>query len=144
LSFAYFDTSAAVKRYVEERGALQVRRLLRRYDFLSSTITPLEVVSALCRRRIDGDLTDTQFLACSRRLQTDRARWELIEPGTTVFNRAEDILRGGARLRTLDAIHLGSLTASQAAFGSRIPLVTADARQRDAAERLRLEVLWVG
>ena len=47
MTFAYFDTSAVVKRYVLEPGSLQVRRLLRQHDFLSSAITPLEILSAL-------------------------------------------------------------------------------------------------
>ena len=46
--------------------------------------------------------------------------------------------------KTLDALHLGSALAFQAATGSRIPFITADIRQRDAARRLDLTVVWIG
>ncbi len=76
-TWAYFDTSALVKRYVSEAGSLQVRKLLRRHDFLSSTITPVELLSGLARRRLAGDLSGEIFTALLRRIQRDRTRWEL-------------------------------------------------------------------
>jgi hypothetical protein len=36
------------------------------------------------------------------------------------------------------------LTTFQAAAGIRVPLITADGRQRDAATHLGLDVVWVG
>ncbi|PTL35822.1 hypothetical protein CLG94_08695 [Candidatus Methylomirabilis limnetica] len=46
--------------------------------------------------------------------------------------------------KTLDALHLGSARPFQAVTGSRIPFITADIRQRDAARRLDLTVVWIG
>ncbi len=77
MTFAYFDTSALVKRYVRERGSAQVGSLLRRHDLLSSAITPVEVVSALSRKRRDGDLSEEGFLATLSRVQSDRVRWRV-------------------------------------------------------------------
>jgi predicted nucleic acid-binding protein len=60
-----------------------------------------------------------------------------------VLSRAEALVSGSS-LRTLDAIHVASALLYQR--GSRRPflLVTADARQRDAARQLVLTVTWVG
>jgi predicted nucleic acid-binding protein len=143
-TWAYFDTSALVKRYIRESGSVQVRALLRRHDFLSSAVTPLEVMSALCRRRRDGDLSDDNFVVLVRRVQDDRTRWELVEVGSTVLSRAEEVIQGRVPIRALDAIHLASLVTFQAASGTRIPFVTGDDRQREAAGHIGLDVVWVG
>lgn len=144
MTFAYFDTSALVKRYVSEPGSFQVRALLRRHDFLSSAITPVEVMSAFCRRKQNGDLSEEKFTAVLRRVRNDRMRWELVEVGAMVLSRAEEIVQGSARIRALDAIHVASLVTFQVASGIRIPFITGDGRQRDAAEHMNLDVVWVG
>lgn len=144
MTFAYFDTSALVKRYVRERGSAQVGSLLGRHDLLSSAITPVEVISALSRKKRDGNLSEENFLATLSRVQSDRVRWELVEVGGPVLNRAEEIVQGTAPIRALDAIHVASLITFQSAAGIRVPFITGDARQRDAAERMKLDVVWVG
>jgi len=47
-------------------------------------------------------------------------------------------------LRSLDAIHLASLLTFQTASATRIPFVTGDDRQRQAAAQIGLDVVWVG
>jgi len=143
---AYFDTSVLVKRYTRERASARARTLLRGYRFLSSAIAPVEAVSALYRRRAAGDLAEGDFTAIMSRFAKDQAYWELIEVSATVLNQAEDLIaRTG--VRTLDAVHLASAVVFANAAGvplGRIPFVTADAQQRDAAAHLGLEVRWVG
>lgn len=144
MTFAYFDTSALIKRYVSEKGSARVVSLLRRHDLLSSAITPVEVMSALCRRKRNGELSDEDFAATLSRVQGERTRWELIELGRTVLSRAEEIAQGIVPMRSLDATHVASLVTFQAASGTRIPFVTGDDRQREAATSIGLEVVWVG
>ena len=144
MSFAYFDTSVVVKRYISESGSLRVRALLRRHDFLSSAITPVEVMSALCRRKQSGDVSEENFSKLLHRLQNDRIQWELVEAGAMVLSRAEEILQRTVSLRALDAIHIASFVTFQATSGIRIPFITSDIRQRDGVERMGLDVVWVG
>jgi uncharacterized protein len=139
---AYFDTSVLVKRYVKERGSTATRKLLQRYRFLSSAVAPVEVLSALSRRRTAGELTQRDFLAIKSRLHKDRAYWELVEVGPIVLSQAEELVQR-AGLRTLDALHVASALTFQAASGLTIPFVTADVRQRDAAESLALKLIWI-
>lgn len=141
--WAYFDTSAVVKRYVREEGGARARALLRRYRFVSSAIAPVEAVSALCRRRADGELADRHFAAVLARLREDRAYWELVEVSSLVLARAEELV-AGTGLRTLDAIHVASALLFAAASGGRLPFVTADVKQREAAGVSALDVVWVG
>jgi predicted nucleic acid-binding protein len=119
--------------------------MLDRHDFLSSVITPVEVSSALSRKRRDGNLSEENFAAALSRIESERARWELIEVAESVLNRAQEIIQGGVvPVRTLDAIHIASLVTFEAAAGMRIPFITGDGRQRDAASRMKLHVVWVG
>lgn len=142
-AWAYFDTSAVVKRYVREEGGARARALLRRYRFVSSAVAPVEAVSALCRRRAAGELADAHLAAVIARMRADRAYWELVEVSPLVLARAEELVERTA-LRSLDAIHMASALLFQAAGGARLPFVTADVRQREAAGALALDVVWVG
>ena len=142
LVWAYFDTSALVKRYVKEEGSPRVRVLFKRYRFLSSAITPLELVSALCRRRATGELAEKDYRAILSRMEEDRAYWELIEVSPRVLERAEELIQQTA-LRTLDAIHIASALMFQSAFGIRVPFITGDARQSETANQLAMHVVEV-
>jgi predicted nucleic acid-binding protein len=144
VTFAYFDTSALIKRYVREQGSARVMSLLSRHGLLSSAITPVEILSALCRRRHNGDLSEEDFAATLGRVQSERVRWELVEVGETVLSGAEKIVQETVPMRALDAVHVASLMAFHAASSMQIAFVTGDARQRDAANHLGLDVIWVG
>jgi uncharacterized protein len=144
VTFAYFDTSALLKRYIREPGSAQVASLLRRHDLLSSAITPVEILSALWRRKRSGDLSEENFSATLSRVQSDRTRWELIEVSATVLSRAEGFVQVVVPVRALDAIHVASLMVFHAASSVQIQFVTGDGRQRDAATNLGLDVVWVG
>jgi uncharacterized protein len=144
VTFAYFDTSALVKRYIRERGSAQVLSLMHGHDLLTSAITPVEVLSALGRRKRVGDLSEENFSTTLSRVSTERVRWELVEVSETVLSRAEEIVQGTVPMRTLDAIHIASLMMFQLAAAMRIPFVTADERQHEAGARVELDVIWVG
>lgn len=140
--WAYFDTSALVKRYVREAGSVRARALLRRHRLVTSTITPVELVSALCRRQAEGDLADVHFRAIRARIGLDRAHWELVELVPTVLDAAEAMVERHG-LRTLDAIHLAAATTFRVATGISPAFITADERQREAGEREGFAVDWV-
>lgn len=141
--WAYFDTSVLVKRYVREDGMVLARALLRRYRLLSSAIAPVELRSALCRRRADGDLAEGHFTAILSRIRQDRAHWELVELSPTVLGHAEELIQRSG-IRTVDALHLASALTFRSLTGIRLAFITADDRQRQAAEREALAVEWVG
>jgi predicted nucleic acid-binding protein len=141
--WAYFDTSVLVKRYVREQGSPRARFLLRRHRFLSSAVAPVEVVSALCRRRAAGELTQQNFAAILTRIREDRAYWQLVEVSPLVLAQAEELVQR-APVTTLDAIHVASAIAFRTASGIRIPFITGDARQQDVAGQAALDVVWVG
>lgn len=142
LPWAYFDTSALAKRYVREKGTIEVRRLLRKYRILSSSVMPIELLSALTRRHGQKELSGPDYTAILSRMKQDRAFWELIELTPAVLARAEEtVLR--LKVRTLDAIHVASAAMFRDSTGRSLPFITSDERQVAAAEECGLEVIRV-
>lgn len=142
--WAYFDTSALVKRYIEEAGRREVLQILRRYDLVTSAILPVELRSALRRRVTDATLHAPRGPAVLQRVAADRAYWTLVEIGTEVLDAAETLVATHP-LRTLDAIHV----ASAHLFAARVTapeliFVSADARQIQAAAAVGMTIKHIG
>ncbi len=58
----FFDSSALVKRYVQEQGTELVLQFANRADWLIvSHLTVIEVTSAVVRRNRSGGMTDEQL-----------------------------------------------------------------------------------
>lgn len=140
---AYFDTSVLVKQYVDEPGAAAARQQFRRHRIVSSVIAPIEILSALSRRQAMAQLTAPSFSRIVNDLRVDRAHWELLGVNESVLSRAEALLPA-TRLRALDALHVASAQLAATMAGTPFPFITADTRQRAAAEQLGLDVIWVG
>ena len=105
--WAYFDTSALVKRYVDEPGRREVQQLLRRHECVTSAISSVELRSALRRRVTEGSLDGSRMPEILRRVVADRAYWTVVEVGTEVLSGAETLVSIHP-VRTLDAIHVAS------------------------------------
>jgi predicted nucleic acid-binding protein len=140
---AYFDTSVLVKQYVEEAGSAGARRLFLRFQVVSSALTPVEMMSALARRRAARETPPSHVERALTQIRVEQGHWRLIQIDSLVLGRAEALVRDHA-LRTLDAIHVASALVYGDALGVRLPFVTADERQRDVAARLALDVMRVG
>jgi predicted nucleic acid-binding protein len=144
VAWAYFDTSALVKRYVNEPGRREVLQLLRRHDIVTSAILPVEVRSALRRRASEGTLDPARVAEILRRVASDRAYWTLVEVGSEVLAAAEALV-GTHPLCTLDAIHV----ASAQLFRNHLPtkeliFASADGRQSATAAALGMTVRHIG
>ncbi len=140
---AYFDTSVLVKNYVQEAGSARAGELLRSHTLLSSSIAPVELISALMRRKSRRELRADAVAGILARVRHDRAYWQLVDVGAPVLSQAQEIIQT-VQMRTLDAVHIASLLTFQAVSGIRVPFITGDGRQRDAAKQMKLEVIWVG
>jgi predicted nucleic acid-binding protein len=136
--WAYFDTSALVKRYVDEPGRREVQQLLRRHDCVTSAILPVELRSALRRRVAERTLDSSHVSEILKRVAADRAYWTVIEVGTGVLRGAEALVSVHP-LRTLDAIHVASahLFAARLSIADLI-FVSADKRQTEVAGAIGL------
>jgi uncharacterized protein len=134
---AYFvDSSALVKRYVQEVGTAWVRGLTHRRtgnQIHLARITIVEVTSAVARRRGGRTITAAQASSILSRFRKHVAgRYTILEitpallaDATTLANRHE--------LRAYDAVQLATVRELNRISQGGIVLVSADKDLNDAA-----------
>ncbi|MBI5109679.1 MAG: type II toxin-antitoxin system VapC family toxin [Rhodocyclales bacterium] len=135
----YADTSALVKRYVEEPFSAEFEALLRQESVAISRLTVVELRGALARRRRNREIDAVHESRVNAELAADIQDGALRVGGigdehfATAYNligRLADI-----PLRTLDALHLAA--AGQLAVAG---FATADKTQAEAAAALGFTV----
>ena len=140
VAYAYFDTSALIKRYINESGRREVLQLLRKNDCVVSAVLPVEIRSALRRRVAEGSLDTRRVAGIVKRVTADRAFWTVVEVSGEVLAAAE-MLSAGHPLRALDAIHVASAQLFAArVVSSALIFVSADIRQTTAAAALGMAI----
>ena len=124
----YLDSSALLKRYLEEEFSQQCEEIIIRYqDKYISKIGVTETLINLRKR-----LSASEFAMATKLFEADIAIFNIIEFDETTSDLAVEISEG-TNLATLDAIHL----ASAASLGSKtIDFLTYDKVQRKAAKSL--------
>ncbi len=144
MSWAYFDTSALIKRYVDEKGRREVLQLLRRHNCVTSAVLSVELGSALRRRVTDGTLDERRVPEILKRFAVDCAFWALVEVTEDVLIAAEKLVAKHS-LRTLDAIHVASAQLFAARMAtSELIFVSADTRQTAVAAAIGLPTRDIG
>ena|SRR5436190_7436889 len=143
----YIDTSALLKRYVEEVGSGRIDALLVDSAAVSS-IARVEIASALARRTREGALSPEQREEIYAQFLDDLTALVVVVAGGVVLQRAATLALAAppdAPLRTLGAIHLASaLTAFEERAdqtGGIGAFVTSDRQLRRAAEGAGLHVV---
>ncbi len=108
----YADTSALVKLYADEDGSLDVRALAD--PFVTSTLTQVEVISALWRKHRRSELgvesvglLAAEFWADVRGVDRSNPRFHLASPTAEVLTEAARLI-GRHQLRAYDAVQLST------------------------------------
>ncbi len=139
MSRILFDSSALYKRYNRERGREQVLLFFERAKAVVVAAHGLtEIASAFHRQRHDGLLSDGNYDVMMQRVQQEFAEFEVMTLDRRVEAFAIAAMRR-ARLRAMDALHVGTAMASGVDL-----FVTADRRQADAAKAVGLATEWIG
>jgi len=136
----FVDSSALVKRYVQEDGTSWVRRLTRRSarsPIYLARITAVEVTAAVARRRKGRTLTSAKASSILHRFRQHLAgRYTVIEITPTLFNDAMRLANTHA-LRAYDAVQLAAALEinqkEQDAGFAPVTLISADQALNDAA-----------
>ena len=131
----FFDTSAFIKRYVDEPGSERVAELISLADELglSALVLP-ESVSTLRRLVRENRIAEADYRFLKEAILTDLADADICDLTPTVMEHTVRSLERNP-LRALDAVHVGSACAYRPDL-----FVSADARQVRAAEREGLHV----
>jgi predicted nucleic acid-binding protein len=128
----YVDSSALMKRYVDEHDSAAAEYLLGSDPVLvTSRLTEVEVRRNLARLLDGGDL-----MGARRQLAADLDAFALIGLDAATTNEAARIAEQTG-CRSLDAVHLGSARRA----GPSTTLLTFDLRQAQAARTLGLHVV---
>lgn len=129
----FFDTSALLKRYVEESNSDWVNEIMVEDDhWAGSALLAGEAAISVGRGNNDSSAIAKNDMQLSRDLEF----FDLVPVDADCLTRAIDIGRG-FRVKTLDAIHLAAASTLTIDFD----FITFDQRQREAAEILGLNVL---
>jgi len=129
----YVDSSALLKRYVEESDSDHAQALLESdHSLLTARHTIVEVRRNLARL-LDGRALATAKAAFGR----DVDAISLVELDATTCESAAAIAEVTG-VRSLDALHLA---AAQRIGGPAVPFLTFDVRQAQAARALGLTVV---
>jgi predicted nucleic acid-binding protein len=134
------DTSALVKRYIDESGSAWLRAIvdpaLNPFLVISQLLV-VEVHSALNRRLREGTISQDDYARTRQAFQGDcQNEYNLIPMTETIVDLACDLLERHP-LRASDAIHLATALTSNRLLGNHgLPTLTflcADDRLLDAA-----------
>jgi predicted nucleic acid-binding protein len=131
----FFDTSAFVKRYINEPGTGKVLEWCDKATEIGlAGIALPEIISAFCRLQREAKITDTQYRQLKSLLMADIEDAALCDLAPAVLAQAVSSLENNV-LRGMDAIHIGSAVVLKADV-----FVSSDKRQCEAAGRAGLLV----
>ena len=134
----FFDTSAFVKRYIEEPGTAEVLELCRQARNLVFCVICLpEMISTLNRLVRGGSLTAEDYRKTRDLVLMETADVEICYLTPDVVAQAIQCLENNP-LRAMDALHLGCALIVQPDL-----FVSSDRRQVEAAKREGLKVMEV-
>jgi len=122
----YLDTSALVKKYVEEIGSAEVRDCISQHETIAtSTIARAESAAAFARAVRLGSLTATDAKAAHQQFLRDWKAYLRIRVTESLMARA-DGLAWTFRLRGYDAVHLAAALEWHDRVGEAITVATFD------------------
>jgi uncharacterized protein len=129
----YLDSSALLKRYLDEPRSSDADRILGAdSSWATAYLTLVEVRRALLR-----NLDSSELRQARAEFELDWARIDKVEVDRSICARAAEIAEVTG-VHTLDALHLA---AAQRAGAPRVAFATFDLRQAGAARALGWTVL---
>ncbi|MBM4270346.1 MAG: type II toxin-antitoxin system VapC family toxin [Deltaproteobacteria bacterium] len=139
----YFDTSALIKRFVEERGSDAVAALLAAEPMAATSVVAYaEVHAGLARKLRERALTTAGHRRTARAFDADWRAFLRVGVTEPVLALVPGLVRRHP-LRGFDAIHLAAAVRLQRELAEAVHFVAADDRLLAAAEGERLKALDV-
>lgn len=134
----FFDTSAFVKRYIEEPGSERVIEICREAEHLLLSLICLpEMISTLNRLVREGKLSGDQYRQIKDLILDDFEDVEVCDITTEVIGHTIGCLERN-RLRAMDALHLGSALVVKPDI-----FVSSDQQQIEAARSEGLKAVEI-
>ena len=129
------DSSAFAKRFIEEEGSAKMEDICSEATELGlSVLCVPEIISALNRRRREGNLTSAQYRQAKQRLLEDVRDADIIQLTPDVVAKSIEVLES-TPLRGADALHIACAIEWRAEL-----FVSSDKAQLAAAKKAGLSV----
>ena len=139
----YFDTSALIKRFVNEKGSSLIQSLVNRNRTLATaTVAYAEIFAGLTRKLREGNISRPQYNLTCRQFESDWRAYLRVELQEHILLLARDLIQRHP-LRGFDAVHLASAVSLRSALGEEITFAAADERLLRAAEEENLSAINV-
>jgi hypothetical protein len=140
----FWDTSAVVPLLIAERGSARAKAWYREDpEVVVWTLTRVELLSALARRRREEPAAASRLLSVRRDLMRVWGQWSEITAIETVRRHAERIVETH-KLRAADALQIGAAMIAAEDNPAGLEFVTFDENLAHAAEREGFCVLGPG
>jgi predicted nucleic acid-binding protein len=131
----FFDTSAFIKRYIDESGSDEIEKLCSLADDVGiSILLPVETISTFSRLKREKKLTERQYVLLKEEFFIDLRDITVISLSPETVKAAIDNIERSP-LKALDAVHIGCALEYQPDF-----FVSCDTQQLSAAVRAGLKV----
>jgi predicted nucleic acid-binding protein len=139
----YLDTSALIKRFVNEKGSSVVQSLLQRPGGVATAkIAYAETFAGFARKLREGNIPKPLHALACRQFERDWPAYLRIELQDDILFLARDLIQRHP-LRSFDAVHLASALSLKSALGEEITFAAADGRLLRAARNENLTALNV-
>ncbi|MGA1823167.1 MAG: type II toxin-antitoxin system VapC family toxin [bacterium] len=136
----YLDTSALIKRYVEEDKSEEVDNLWEEaIEIASSTVVFAESMATFCRKFREGVFSETEYIQTISEFKNEYHRF-IIVPISSELNRIIEEILLKYPLRGFDSIHLASALLIQKNSNLNTIFACFDHSLNKAAEQEGLNV----
>jgi predicted nucleic acid-binding protein len=137
----YFDSSALVKRYVEETGTNSVKSILSTGgEIATSKLTYPEILSALMRKHRAGEIAKKLLQDIVARFEKDWYHILVLEFHNDLLQAVKFLLEKHP-LKAADAVHLSSALWLKQTTRADLTFVTSDSNLLRAAQEENLHIL---
>lgn len=137
----YLDSSALVKRYMEETGSNAIELLLTNAEVaVVSRLAYPETLSAITRRHKADDISENDFNKIKQQFKSDWQALTIIEMHHDVLQFIDKVIDKDA-LRGADSIHLSSAIWLKQAMKTEVLFVASDIALLNAAKQEKLAVI---
>ncbi len=134
----FFDSSAFIKRFIQEQGSAEVDEYCQQASMLGLSIICLpEIMSALNRKVREENLSTEDYLNLKGQIAEDIKDVQIINLVPEVVESSITLLERNM-LRSLDALHLSCAIIWNAEL-----FISSDKRQIQAAENSGLQVRYI-
>ena len=134
----YFDSSALVKRYIEEEGSDKVNALLKEGSIAAaSRLAYPEILAAITRRHKAGEIETGAFERIKKAFRADWASLVVVEVHKEVFQFIDEVIAKHA-MKGAESIHLSTALWLKKATKEEVVFVASDLDLLKAARAEKL------